>query len=235
VIRVALLLGCLVALLAAATAGAQRAADVEAIYDDFRADGVISPCRHTTDALERAEDSITDPVEEISPDLPGAIRAAIEARERGECDDEDEDAEPTATATATATVTATATAAPSATASPTASATPFSEPSPSATPSVEPDATATETPSAQPGGVAPVTTPTPTPSPVPGVSEGGDGVPGAVWALGALGALAALGGTLALVIAARGRRGPMAHAWREAGWRAEGAWADFRDWVRVGR
>jgi hypothetical protein len=31
------------------------------------------------------------------------------------------------------------------------------------------------------------------------------------------------------------RVGRVGHAWREAGWRAGGTWADFRDWVRTGR
>jgi hypothetical protein len=46
--------------------------------------------------------------------------------------------------------------------------------------------------------------------------------------------LAVAGGS---AIAARrdGRLAGWGHAWREAGYRATGAWGDFSDWLRVGR
>jgi hypothetical protein len=58
-------------------------------------------------------------------------------------------------------------------------------------------------------------------------------VPALLLGLALLG-LAVAGGTAA---AAR-RGGPFAgwgHAWREATYRATGAWGDFGDWLRLGR
>jgi hypothetical protein len=49
-----------------------------------------------------------------------------------------------------------------------------------------------------------------------------------------------LSGVLALALLRRSARfghraAPAAHAWREAAWRADGRWEDFRDWLRLGR
>ena len=59
------------------------------------------------------------------------------------------------------------------------------------------------------------------------------------WASGSSAILLAL--TAALVLAVRrlgrgeGRLAPAYHSWREARWRAGGVWADFRDWLSLGR
>jgi hypothetical protein len=49
-------------------------------------------------------------------------------------------------------------------------------------------------------------------------------------------ALALLGllfaGLTALAAQRTGRLPSVAHAWREAGWRASGTWGDFSDWLR---
>jgi hypothetical protein len=220
-----LLIGVLALLAPAAAWGQALPDDVEAVFDDFRADGVIDPCRHTVAELRRAEDAITDEIEELSPDLPGAVAAAIEGHERGECDDSDDDPTPTATPS------------PSATASPAPSPTESPTPAPSATASPAPSPTAAPESEAVPVPpvATPSATPTPTPSPAVTVDEGGEGVPAPVWALAAAGALAALAGALWLLVASRGRRDRAAFAWREAAWRAQGTWLDFRDWVRIGR
>jgi hypothetical protein len=93
------------------------------------------------------------------------------------------------------------------------------------------------------GDVAPVQ-PAPTPVPAPAapveaqlaVTPGGDSnllLPALLLAAALLG----LGLAGASAIAARrgGRLAGWGHAWREAAYRATGAWGDFSDWLRLGR
>jgi len=111
------------------------------------------------------------------------------------------------------------------------------EPEGTPVPTVPPAGTATPAPA-----VPPVTTPTvsPTPSATPAqtVVEDRDvllpvllvGVP----------ILLLLIGVFALALASRSARfgdrtAPAVQAWREAAWRADGRWEDFRDWLRLGR
>jgi hypothetical protein len=46
--------------------------------------------------------------------------------------------------------------------------------------------------------------------------------------------LAAAGGA-AIYARRTGRLAGWGHSWREAGYRASGAWGDFSDWLRLGR
>jgi hypothetical protein len=49
-------------------------------------------------------------------------------------------------------------------------------------------------------------------------------------------ALAAAGAAGLAASALAGRRSPgVRHAWREAAFRTRGTWADFSDWLRLGR
>jgi hypothetical protein len=41
--------------------------------------------------------------------------------------------------------------------------------------------------------------------------------------------------TASVLAARRGRFAGWGHAWREASYRATGAWGDFGDWLRLGR
>jgi hypothetical protein len=92
--------------------------------------------------------------------------------------------------------------------------------------------------------VQPAPTPAPTAAPPPAPQEAqlvvtrpaGDRnlVLPALLLLAALLGLALLGGS-ALVSRDGGRLAGWGHAWREAAYRATGAWSDFGDWLRLGR
>ena len=119
------------------------------------------------------------------------------------------------------------------------------EPEGTPVPTVPPAGTATPAPA-----VPPVTTPTPTPrasptaSPVPSATaaqpaEEDRDVLLAVLLVG-VPILLLLIGVFALALASRSARfgdrtAPAVQAWREAAWRADGRWEDFRDWLRLGR
>jgi hypothetical protein len=99
---------------------------------------------------------------------------------------------------------------------------------------VPPVPAVTPTPSAAPTTAPPATTPPPAaPTPTPVITHEGHRsvtIPAIILALAVLGALA-----LALSALA-GRRSPgVRHAWREAAFRTRGTWADFSDWLRLGR
>lgn len=63
----------------------------------------------------------------------------------------------------------------------------------------------------------------------------------AIVTFGAIAALLLVAGLVALAVSISRRRGRelrwagrAGHTWREAGYRTRMAWADFRDWVRIG-
>jgi hypothetical protein len=181
---------------------------VRKVYDDFTTDGKIDACKHSASELREAEQKLPRDLERIAPNFPAAIAAALEEREN--CDD------------------AGATGSPEPTATPT--------PSPTATP----------TPAQPQGGQqqpAPVV-PTATPPPPPpankaAAKDSSDEVPIGAIALGAL-ALAIALAALVLLAMSRTDRGQerlarLRHTWGEAAYRSGGAWADFKDWVRLGR
>jgi hypothetical protein len=212
---------------ASAALAAKLPADVQSVVDDFRTDGVISPCKHTVAALEKTSKLQPADVASLSPDFLPAVDAALEARKKDHCkgDAAAAAAAPTATASPSAGAGATATAAPSASA--TASPTPTASPSATATP------TATPVPTAAPPAA------TPAPTPVLTTVSHDEPVPLGLWILVGILAFAAV---LWLVLFALGRlgwgeerlAGPR-HAWGEARYRAGGVWSDFTDWLRIGR
>src|SRR5215207_9793628 len=59
--------------------------DVQAVLDDFRADGTITPCKHTVAALERTSKLAPSDIAQYSPDFPAAVEAALEERQRDDC------------------------------------------------------------------------------------------------------------------------------------------------------
>ena len=214
-------------------------AAVKEIYTDYRDDGVITICDHKRADLQTALDTIEPQFDTDYPDFREALQAGIQKWDKGKC----VDTTPTATATATATATTSATATATATSTaesgelppatgggdgggsgttppesgalpPTASATP----APSAVPTVPP-ATAAVTPS-----------PTATPVTLTRSKSGSLLVPGIILGVVLLGAAA-----LALSFFMAGRNPTWDHAWREASFRVRGTWADFSDWLKLGR
>jgi hypothetical protein len=148
-----------------------------------------------------------------------------------------------------------AAATPTPTASPTATSTPTPTPAATATPAptvesgqLPPSATGESGAGAVPpaGAVTPVpsATPVPTAPPVAPAAQAATPAPPVVTHTGhrsvllpaVLIALALAGAAVLAVSTLAGRRSPgVRHAWREAAFRTRGTWADFSDWLRLGR
>jgi len=60
-------------------------ANLQAIVEDLRDDGAIDPCAHTGDELRSALDDIGPDVDQYAPELPGLIEDALAARAGGAC------------------------------------------------------------------------------------------------------------------------------------------------------
>jgi hypothetical protein len=219
--------------------------DVKRVYRDYEADGELKTCVHKRLALKRTLRSVDDLYDADYPDFKPTLEAAIEdyADEVRRCEEAEK---PEATATP----------APSSTPAPQTTPAPTTAPPPPAPESGDtpdfglgggggnnkPPRKAKPAPPAE-GDVAPVQ-PSPTPVPPPAapvepqlaVTAAGDSnllLPALLLAAALLG----LGLTGASAIAARrgGRLAGWGHAWREASYRATGAWGDFSDWLRLGR
>lgn len=212
------LVGCATAPAAQAITPGQQAAFK--IYKDYIKDGKVNPCDFSSQELKLALSAIPPDVRQYAYDLPGAIKAAIEARARGECAN---GAAGTPVAPAASSPGAAALPAPTPTPAPTEIPTKTVVPDPPApavgpaTPPPSSDLALERAATASPAGNAPVP-------------------------LIVLGVLASLLALLALTLVAMrrlgwadGRLAPLAHSWREAWWRFGGTWEDFRDWLRVGR
>ena len=214
---------------------------VRRVYADFRRDGRIDNCDHSRLALKRTLQSITDDFDADFPDFRAAVRAAIKDHDKERCEPE-----PTPTPSPTTTPAPTATPAP-----PPPAATPappvddggldFDDDSGGAAPPPSnddpPPPSESDVAPVQPTATpAPVATPPPAAEPqlavVKPASDANLTVPALLLAL----ALAGLALLAAFVLAARrGHFAGFGHAWREASYRAAGAWGDFGDWLRLGR
>ena len=215
---------------------------VRRVYADFRRDGRIDNCDHSRVALRRTLQSITDDFDADFPDFRAAVRAAIKDHDNERC--EPPEPEPTPAPTAPAPTATAAPPPPAATPAPTvddggldldddngggAAPPPSSDDPP---PPSESDVAPVQ-PTATP---APAATPPPAAEPqlavVQPASDANLTVPALLLAL----ALAGLALLAAFVLAARrGHFAGFGHAWREASYRASGAWGDFGDWLRLGR
>lgn len=60
-------------------------ADLQAVVDDLRADGAIDPCAHTGAELRSALDDIGPDVDQYAPEFPELIEGALAARAGGAC------------------------------------------------------------------------------------------------------------------------------------------------------
>src|SRR4051794_33758307 len=198
----------------------------DTIFKAYQRTGKVDACRYSASDLKKALGQVPNDIEQYAPDFPAALQAAAEKRASGGCD------------------------------KPTAGTTTQAAPAgggPTATTGVPPGAGASPGAAPAAGGVPADGTPKPTPSSAPAASaadkaigaaavkhhDDGSGVPAALVALAvvlgllAVGALAwALTRWLAWeppwLVRAR-------HAGAEAGWRASATWAEFTDWVRLGR
>ena len=210
--------GCILAF-GVPAAVAVAATPFEQTYNAYRHAGKVPPCQFSPATLQKAKSQVPPDIEQYAPDFPAALDAALQAQALGAC------GKKTAATATGATSTGTAGA--------------------PATPTVPPASGA-----AAPAGANATATPAPTPLPVSTATTivalaaakhgaGASSAPAPVIALAivliAL-ALAALWWSLTAwrgleprwLVGAR-------HAWSEAGYRAAGTWAEFTDWVRLGR
>ncbi|HVL95200.1 MAG TPA: hypothetical protein VM266_05015 [Solirubrobacteraceae bacterium] len=220
------ILACLLAALAPAAAQAQSGAVQKAalkVFQDYVTDGRIDPCRHTSQELKLALDNVPPDIEQYAADYPAAIKAALQARARGDC----EGKKP-----------ATGLIQPPA-ATPTPAPTPRPTPVPTAVPTktVVPDPPEPET-----ATVAATSTPVPTRPDAAlervATARPASTAPAPVLLLGLLVLLLAMSALLALGARRFGladRFPGAAHAWSDLRWRSQGTWEDFRDWLRLGR
>jgi hypothetical protein len=209
----------------AALAADELPDDVQSVVDDFRADGEITPCKHTVQALERTSQLAPSDIAQYSPDFPAAVEAALEERKRDDC------------GKATATPTPAAGAAPGAAATPPPGAGAAAPaPTGSATPQATPSATAQPTPAATPAPAAPAATPA---EPTYTSVAHNDPFPIGLWILIGLLALSLLAWVVLALLGRTGwgeeRLAGPRHAWGEARYRASGVWSDFTDWLHLGR
>jgi hypothetical protein len=199
-------------------------------YDDtlreYRTTGAVNGCGFTAAQLAEAKAQTPKNIKDIAPGYPAQLAVAAAKRTKG-CTKAEEKAAKTTTAAAGATTgtTGTGTTAPGTTA--TGAAT-----QPPATTTIAPNATTT---AATP---APVPAPAATTAPAPATGSTASHK-GARLALIVIGALLVM--LLALWAFARWWAwephwlARWRHATAEAGWRASAAWAEFTDWLRLGR
>src|SRR4051812_49870007 len=93
----------------------------DTIFKDFKSDGQIDPCKYSAAELKKAKKGVPPDIEQYAPDFPDALRAAIEARAKGQCDKKPA-AAPPATPPAAAPPAAGGASPPAATAAPAAAA-----------------------------------------------------------------------------------------------------------------
>ena len=218
-----LLVTCALSLVCAAPARADLLAD---IFKDYTQDSRIDPCRYTEKQLRQLKDLIPNDIAQYS-DFGAAVDDALARRAQGACDKaaakpQGATAPPAATGTAPPPPPA-STGAPSTVApAPGATAAAKAPPTPGTAPAPSPDVASRDA-----IGIAARTTDSATDAPFPLI------------ALAILAGLLALG-TLAFGLV-RWRAWEPAwadrfrHAAGEAGWRASSTWAEFTDFVRLGR
>ena len=193
---------------------------------DYRTTGAVNGCKYTAAQLAQAKTQMPKNIKDVAPGYPAQLAVAAAKRAKG-CTKAEEKAANTTTSAAGATTgtTGTGTTAPGAASTATAT-------QPPATTTIAPNATTTAaTPAPAP---APATTAAPAPATQSTASH-----KGARLALIVVGALLVM--LLALWAFARWWAwephwlARWRHATAEAGWRASAAWAEFTDWLRLGR
>jgi hypothetical protein len=192
-------------------------------YDDtlkeYRTTGAINGCGYTAAQLAEAKAQTPKNVKDVAPGYPAQLAVAAAKRAKGCTKAEETAAKTTAAAGATTATTGSGTTAGGTTG--TGAAT-------------QPPATTTIAPNATTTAATPATTTAPAPATQSTASH-----KGARLALIVIGALLVM--LLALWAFARWWAwephwlARWRHATAEAGWRASAAWAEFTDWLRLGR
>lgn len=203
------------------------------IFFQYQGTGVVDGCKWSAKDLAAAKKQVPSDFDQYSPDFESALDAAIEKRASGACrkgGGGQQGAAPAAPSTgggaapgAGVGTKGSGKAAPAAPAAPTTPAATTQAPAPTAPPQPAPSAADNAIPAA--------------------ATTARDG--GASDAPAPLVLLAILGGLLALAAAAWGAARWWAwepswlvrarHAGSEAGWRSSATWAEFTDWLKLGR
>jgi cobalamin biosynthesis Mg chelatase CobN len=216
--RGAIALTCAAALVVPAAAHANAFDDA---LKEYQKTGAVDGCKHTAAELAQAKAQMPKDIAQIAPGFPPQLAAAAAKRAKG-CSKAEEKATSTATSAAGATTGTTGTGATGTGAT------------------TQPPATTTIAPNATPTAAA--TAPAPAPAPAAATQTAPQSTSshkGARLALIVLGALLVM--LLALWAFARWWAWEphwlvrWRHATAEAGWRASAAWAEFTDWLRLGR
>jgi cobalamin biosynthesis Mg chelatase CobN len=199
------------------------------LFKEYQRTGTVNGCKNSAKDLKKAKGEVPNDIEQYAPDFPAALDAALAQRASGKCSKKGSSGSPAAVAPTTTT--------PSGTAGPTAT---------TGAPTTTPSTTTTT-----PAGTATAPAPAPDATPAPPVADdainaaaqtsdsGADNAPAALVLLFVLGALLLLG-ALAWVATSWWAWEPAwlvraRHSGSEAGWRASAAWAEFTDWVRLGK
>jgi hypothetical protein len=229
-----------VALAFAAAPAAHAASAFEQVLSDYQKDGKIDPCAHSENTLRDAASQIPNDIEQYAPDFPTALQDAIDARTQGKCAGKDTGGGSGSGGSGGSSGGGSSGGGssgggvvPPATTSPPSTSTPST---PGATP---------------PGAATPQTGTTPAPPTVPkpatangkrtsansGSSSSDPPVPFLLIAIvaGLVLLTAAFFGTTRWLGWDFHHAAGMRQSWGEAGYRAGGTWADFRDWLRNGR
>ena len=205
--RGAIALTCAAALVMPAAAHADT---FDEVFREYQKTGAVDGCKHTAAELSQAKDQTPKDIAQTAPGFPAQLAAAAAQRAKG-CYTEAAQS----TSTATAATPPAATTEPPATSQPAAPA--ASQPAPAAT----------------------TAAPAPAPTPTTTSAAQSSSHEGARLALVVAGALVLM--LLLLWAAARWWAWEphwlvrWRHATAEAGWRASAAWAEFTDWLRLGR
>jgi hypothetical protein len=235
----AVALALLAAVVPAARAQDKWPADVQKVYDDYSADGVIDVCDHTQSTLEGTRDTIKPEYDRDYPDFREAVEAGIDKHKDGGCGGDSSSSDDGTSGGVPPAATSTPDTGTSSGTLPDATPTPDtgteSGTLPEATPTVPPeDAIPPQNGAVTPVPTVPPAAPAATPPPAePKVVHAGHRsltLPMVLIAIAILGALAL---AFSALLAKRNPR--VRQAWREAAFRTRGTWADFSDWLRLGR
>jgi len=201
--------------LALCAAPAAYADAFDRIFHEYQKTGKVDPCHFSQQDLEKAQGQVPNDIEAYAPDFPEALQAAAEQRASGACAQKQSGAAPAPAGAAAPAATPPGTP-PPATPGATGAPAPTPDPQPAATAADQAIAKAADTKRVSDAGA---------PAPVVALA--------AIWLLLALGGL---GYALARWLAWEPRwAGGTRHAVGEAGWRASALWAEFTDWLRLGR
>ena len=211
-------------------------------YDDtlreYRTTGAVNGCGYTAEQLAQAKAQTPKNIKDVAPGYPAQLAVAAATRAKG-CTKAEEKAAKTTTAAAGATTGTTSTGTTAQGTTGTGTTAPGTTGTGAAT---QPPATTTIAPNA----TTTAATPAPAPAPAPAATTApAPATQSTASHKGARLALIVIGALLVMLLAlwafarwwawephwlARWR-----HATAEAGWRASAAWAEFTDWLRLGR